>query len=73
MNIWHTSHHVSSSDSLYKKFEKTADKLRESVIFSYVFTESADGDVSSVHCLSGVKAPAVDSIFQLDLYLYHVL
>jgi len=50
---------ASSSDSLYKKFEKTADKLRESVIFAHVFTDSVEGDVSSVHGLSGVKAPAV--------------
>lgn len=49
----------SSSDDLYKKFQKTADKLRESVAFVHVFTESAAGDVNQVKGVPSLSAPTV--------------
>ena len=49
----------SSSDDLYKTFQKTADKLRESVNFVHVFTDSASGDVSSIQGIPPVTAPQV--------------
>ena len=49
----------SSSDDLYKKFQKTADKLRESVIFVHVFTDSATGDLNSIQGVPSIVAPQV--------------
>ena len=46
----------SDSDDLYKKFTKTADKLRESVIFVHAFVEAA-GDVAGLP--AGLSVPSV--------------
>lgn len=49
----------SSSDDLYKKFQKTADKLRESVAFVHIFADSAAGDVNQVVGVPSLTAPTV--------------
>lgn len=49
----------SSSDDLYKSFQKTADKLRESVNFIHFFTDSVSGDISTIQGIPPVTAPQV--------------
>lgn len=49
----------SSSDDLYKKFQKAADKLRESVSFVHIFADSASGDVNQVVGVPSLSPPSV--------------